>query len=72
MRKKHPARKTKPHKQHAAASGYDSIKDLIGAADDGLSSDLGARKKHYLKKIGYGRTRPRWTGHAQEARNKKV
>jgi len=72
MPKKRLLRKPKRRKQLAAASGYDSIKDLVGAAD-GLPSDLAARKKHYLKTMGYGRNRSRRiTGHAQEACNKKA
>jgi Arc/MetJ-type ribon-helix-helix transcriptional regulator len=34
------------------------IADLIGSVD-GLPSDLSARKKHYLRKTGYGRKRHR-------------
>jgi hypothetical protein len=37
---------------------YLAIADLIGAVD-GLPHDLGARKKHYLKAMGYGRKRHR-------------
>jgi hypothetical protein len=37
---------------------YLDISDLIGSVD-GLPSDLGARKKHYLKMTGYGRKRHR-------------
>jgi Arc/MetJ-type ribon-helix-helix transcriptional regulator len=37
---------------------YQAIADLIGAVD-GLPPDLGARKKHYLKVMGYGRKRHR-------------
>jgi Arc/MetJ-type ribon-helix-helix transcriptional regulator len=36
----------------------DSIADLIGSVDGG-PADLSARKKHYLKTMGYGRKRPR-------------
>lgn len=36
-----------------------SIRDLIGSVDDDLPADLSARKKHYLKAMGYGRNRPR-------------
>jgi Arc/MetJ-type ribon-helix-helix transcriptional regulator len=39
-------------------ASYERIADLIGSVD-GLPSDLGARKKHYLKAMGYGRKRPR-------------
>ena len=37
---------------------YETIADLIGSVD-GLPADLSARKKHYLKTMGYGRKRPR-------------
>jgi hypothetical protein len=37
---------------------FEAIADLIGSVD-GLPEDLGARKKHYLKVMGYGRKRPR-------------
>jgi hypothetical protein len=37
---------------------YERIADLIGSVE-GLPSDLGARKKHYLKAMGYGRKRHR-------------
>jgi hypothetical protein len=37
---------------------YLEIAHLIGSVD-GLPSDLGARKKHYLKTTGYGRKRHR-------------
>ena len=37
---------------------YEAIADLIGAVD-GLPPDLGARKKHYLRVMGYGRKRHR-------------
>ena len=36
----------------------DAIVDLIGSVD-GLPVDLSARKKQYLRNIGYGRKRPR-------------
>ena len=39
------------------AAPYD-IADLIGCVD-GLPTDLSARKKHYLRVMGYGRKRPR-------------
>jgi hypothetical protein len=39
------------------AAPYD-IADLIGSVD-GLPSDLGTHKKRYLRKLGYGRKRPR-------------
>jgi hypothetical protein len=42
----------------AHAASYDAIADLIGSVD-GLPSDLAARKKEYLKSMGYGRKRPR-------------
>ena len=36
----------------------EAIADLIGSVE-GLPSDLGARKKHYLKATGYGSKRHR-------------
>jgi hypothetical protein len=39
-------------------ASYDAIADLIGSVD-GLPSDLGARKKRYLKSTGYGSKHPR-------------
>jgi len=39
-------------------ASYEAIADLIGSID-GLPPDLGARKKHYLKAMGYGRKRHR-------------
>ena len=39
-------------------AALDAIADLIGSVD-GLPADLSARKKHYLRSIGYGRKRPR-------------
>ena len=41
-----------------ASELFEAIADLIGSVD-GLPSDLGARKKHYLKVTGYGRKRHR-------------
>ena len=35
-------------------ASYERIADLIGSVD-GLPSDLGSRKKHYLRATGYGR-----------------
>ena len=35
-----------------------TIADLIGSVD-GLPTDLSARKKAYLRALGYGRKRPR-------------
>ena len=35
-------------------AGYEAIADLIGSVERG-PSDLSARKKHYLKVMGYGR-----------------
>lgn len=40
------------------SAALDSIADLIGSVDGG-PEDLSARKKHYLKTMGYGRKRPR-------------
>ncbi len=39
-------------------ASYERIADLIGSVD-GLPPDLGARKKHHLKAMGYGRKRHR-------------
>jgi Arc/MetJ-type ribon-helix-helix transcriptional regulator len=39
-------------------ASYERIADLVGSVD-GLPPDLGARKKHYLKAMGYGRKRHR-------------
>ncbi len=39
------------------AAPYD-IADLIGSVD-GLPPDLGTHKKRYLRRMGYGRRRPR-------------
>jgi Arc/MetJ-type ribon-helix-helix transcriptional regulator len=36
----------------------DAISDLIGSVD-GLPADLSARKKHYIRKTGYGQKRGR-------------
>lgn len=46
-----PGRRRKPN-------STDTIADLIGSVD-GLSSDISARKKYFLKATGYGRKRPR-------------
>ena len=37
----------------------DSIAHLFGSVEDDLPADLSARKKHYLRTMGYGRKRPR-------------
>lgn len=37
---------------------YEAIADVVGSVA-GLPPDLGARKKHYLKVLGYGRKRHR-------------
>lgn len=48
------------HRAGAAPSFYDLAADLIGSArGDGMPADLSARKKHYLREWGYGKTRPR-------------
>ena len=39
-------------------ASLEAIADLIGSVE-GLPPDLGARKKHYLKVMGYGRKRHR-------------
>jgi hypothetical protein len=43
---------------HAHASGFDLIRDLVGT-DRGGPRDLSVRKKHYLKATGFGREKPR-------------
>lgn len=43
---------------HEPGSVAYAIADLIGSVDD-LPADMSARKKHYLRKTGYGRKRPR-------------
>ncbi len=40
------------------SASLDAIADLIGSVD-GLPADLSARKKHYLKVMGFGQKRPR-------------
>jgi Arc/MetJ-type ribon-helix-helix transcriptional regulator len=40
------------------SASLDAIADLIGSVD-GLPADLSARKKQYLKVMGYGQKRPR-------------
>jgi hypothetical protein len=37
----------------------EDIADLIGSVDDDLPADLSARKKHYLRVYGFGRSRSR-------------
>ena len=44
------------NKEPAHASSLDDIADLIGSAE-GLPPDLSARKKYYLKKTGFGRSK---------------
>jgi len=39
-------------------ASLDAIADLVGSVN-GLPADLGARRKAYLKKTGYGRNRAR-------------
>ncbi|HXX93360.1 MAG TPA: hypothetical protein VEN81_06980 [Planctomycetota bacterium] len=41
-----------------ATAALASIADLIGSVE-GLPTDLSARKKHYLRKTGYGQKRSR-------------
>lgn len=41
-----------------ATAPLESIADLIGSVK-GLPADLSARKKHYLRKTGYGEKRSR-------------
>jgi Arc/MetJ-type ribon-helix-helix transcriptional regulator len=50
----HPVGRTRRRRPAA----YEAIADLIGSVD-GLPTDLGARKKDYLKATGYGRKRHR-------------
>ena len=40
------------------AASLDAIADLIGSVE-GLPPNLSAKKKAYLRRTGYGRTRPR-------------
>jgi hypothetical protein len=40
------------------ARSLDAIADLVGSVA-GLSADLSARRKQYLRRTGYGRKRPR-------------
>jgi Arc/MetJ-type ribon-helix-helix transcriptional regulator len=51
LRVRAASRRSRPDSLHAIA-------DLIGSVD-GLPTDLSARKKAYLRTLGYGRTRPR-------------
>jgi hypothetical protein len=45
-------------REHAPPPSLAAIADLIGSVK-GLPPDMGARKKYYLKKLGYGRKRGR-------------
>ena len=47
-----------PQTDRQRPATYEAIADIIGSVD-GLPPDLGARKKHYLKAMGYGRKRHR-------------
>ena len=47
-----------PRSRRRSPASLDAIADLIGSVG-GLPADLGARKKHYLKAMGYGRKRHR-------------
>lgn len=40
-------------------SVLNDIADLIGSVDDDLPADLSARKKHYLRTLGFGRKHSR-------------
>jgi len=40
-------------------AGLEAIADLIGSVVDDLPADLSARKKHYLRAMGYGNKRSR-------------
>jgi Arc/MetJ-type ribon-helix-helix transcriptional regulator len=46
----------RPRRRHSTP--LDAIADLIGSVD-GLPADLSARKKRYLKAMGYGQKRAR-------------
>jgi Arc/MetJ-type ribon-helix-helix transcriptional regulator len=50
------SRSVQTNRQHSPS--LEAIADLIGCID-GLPADLGSRKKHYLKVMGYGRKRHR-------------
>ena len=45
-------------KRTRPAAALEAIAHLIGSVD-GLPEDLSARKKHYLRTLGYGRNRSR-------------
>lgn len=48
-----------PADRHPSSS-FNAIADLVGSIeDDDLPTDLSARKKHYLRVMGYGRKRSR-------------
>jgi Arc/MetJ-type ribon-helix-helix transcriptional regulator len=47
-----------PQTDRQRPATYEAIADIIGSVD-GLPPDLGARKKHHLKAMGYGRKRHR-------------
>ena len=47
-----------PRSRQRQSAPFDAITDLIGSVD-GLPSDLSARKKKYLKSMGYGLKRAR-------------
>jgi Arc/MetJ-type ribon-helix-helix transcriptional regulator len=50
----------KPPRRARSLSFYDAAKDLIENPDsDTPYTDLSARKKYYLKKLGYGKNRRR-------------
>ncbi len=51
-------RLSRPSKPRQPPASFAAISDLIGSVP-GLPSDLSARKKEYLKAMGYGRKRPR-------------
>lgn len=40
-------------------ASLEAIADLIGSVNDDLPADLSARKKDYLRAMGYGRNRHR-------------
>jgi Arc/MetJ-type ribon-helix-helix transcriptional regulator len=45
-------------KRRRRAASFEAIEDLVGSVD-GLPSDLGSRKKSYLRTTGYGQKRSR-------------
>ena len=53
-------RRLEAAKPRRPAMLFDLATDLIGSVDDArVPTDLSSRKKSYLKKLGYGKSRPR-------------